>query len=370
MSTDPLFPDLFDAPRQPTPIARVVSEVMPGMVRPPQPEAGAPPSGAIPPRSSPWLRLGRSFEPTSDATEALKRSGLDWAVEKVGLRTADLSPIHNHVAIRRTDNARVLGIVGADFQPLQNAEAFGFFRDLAGEARISFETAGAFDGGSITWVQAKLPDLGIRIGDDVSDSYLFISNGHIGNKTLTIAPTTIRIVCRNTLRMAEAQLQGTRQRRHSLEAGFTVRHTRGMKEALADIRDAYARTVRSHAATSQAYQHLAGKRLTVKLEDEFLSRVFEAGVGPAEAERAKTIRLNRRERIQAILASPTSQVKGTRDSAFSLFQAAVEFVDHDRGSRVAEGEDVSEKRLVSATFGSGADLKSAAWDAILDLTRA
>ena len=327
-------------------------------------------TGLPPPRINPWQRVGQTFLPTSDAMEALHRSGLQWTAEKIGLRTHDLAPIADHVAIRRSDTGRVLGIVGSDYQPLQNAEAFAFFRDLAGTARISFETAGAFDHGGITWVQARLPDLSIRLGDDLSESYLFISNGHTGNKPLTIAPTTLRIICRNSLRMAEAQSANARQRRHSLEAGFTVRHTKGMKEALSDIRDAYAQTVRSHAATTQAYQHLASKRITTKLTDHFISRVFDAGVGPDEADRAKTIRENRRERIAAILASPTAQVRGTANSAFALFQAAIEFIDHDRVTRAAEGEDATEKRLASATFGSGSGLKSAAWEAILDLTKA
>lgn len=327
-------------------------------------------AGIPPPRTNPWQRMGRSFTPTCDAIEALHRSGLNWTVEKMGLRTHDLSPVADHVAIRRSDTGRVLGIVGSDYQPLQNAEAFEFFRDLAGESQIRFETAGSFDQGGITWVQAKLPELSIRLGDDVNDSYLFISNGHTGNKTLTVAPTTLRIICRNTLRMAEAQNADARKRRHSLEDGFTVRHTKGMKEALADIRDAYAKTLRSHGATLQAYQHLASKRMTTKLTENFLSRVFEAGVGPDESDRAKTIRENRRERIEAILESPTSKVRGTAGSAFTLFQSAVEFVDHDRVTRTADGENATEKRLFSATFGSGSDLKAAAFEAILELTRA
>ena len=56
----------------------------------------------------------------------------------------------------------------------------------------------------------------------------------------------------------------------------------------------------------------------------------------------------------AILASPTSQVKGTKDTAFSLLQAVVEYADHDRTTRTSEGGDAEESRLVSATWGSGA----------------
>ncbi|MEK7414639.1 MAG: DUF932 domain-containing protein [Planctomycetota bacterium] len=368
-----LFTDLLPTP---TPISQVVEHVASTITKSPShhPEnpvpSRAPNTGrmGVPPtRQNPWQRIGRSFTPTSDAMEALHRSGLNWTVEKVGLRTEDLTPVEGHVAIKRTDTGRILGITGRDFEPLQNADAFAFFSDLAGEARISFETAGSFEHGGITWVQAKLPDLTIRLGEDISDSFLFISNGHVGNKMLTIAPTTHRIACRNTMAMAERQYADARRQRPSLASGFSVRHTKGMNAALADIRDAYARTLRSHAATTEAYEHLARKPLTTVMTDNFITAVFEAGVGPDESDRAKTIRINRRERINSILASPTSNVRGTAGTAFALFQAAIEHIDHDRVTRAAEGEDPIEKRMASAVFGSGSILKARAWNAALEV---
>ncbi len=89
--------------------------------------------------------------------------------------------------------------------------------------------------------------------------------------------------------------------------------------------------------------------------------------GPDEADRAKALRKTREERLAAILASPTSQVKGTKDTLFSAMNAVVEFADHDRTTRTSEGGDADESRLFSATFGSGAELKSRAWEAALAL---
>lgn len=320
------------------------------------------------PRSNPWEQVGRRFAPTSNTQDALMASGLNWQVEKIGLRTDDLAPVPDNMAIRRSDTGRVLGIVGADYEPLQNHEAFSFFQDVAGNGRLSFETAGCFNHGAITWVQAKLPDHDIRIGDDVSECFLFISNGHIGNKTLTIAPTTVRIICKNTLRMAEAQQRHGRTLRPGLTNGFTVKHTKNMRDALNEIRDAYAQTLKSHAVTKEAYRFLAGKQMRTRLKDAFFDVVFASG--PDESERAAAIAKARRDRLEAILATPTSQVKGTRNTAFSLFQAAVEYIDHERSTRTSDGEDAASARLHSATFGSGAALKSRAWDAILDLTHA
>jgi hypothetical protein len=48
-------------------------------------------------------------------------------------------------------------------------------------------------------------------------------------------------------------------------------------------------------------------------------------------------------------------------------QAVVEWADHDRTTRTSDGGDADESRLLSATFGSGAAAKEAAWEAALEL---
>ena len=328
-----------------------------------------------PKRTSPWRTIGKTLlqNATSDPAQAIVQAGLNWSVERVDLRCADtLDPVPDFAAIRRSDTSALLGVVDPDYTPLQNSQMFGFFTDLANagpdgkEVPFPIETAGSFQGGKTVWALAHLPDLGIRLGDDEAKTYLLISNGHTGNKLLTVAPTTIRVICQNTLTMAEAQAKENR-RRPGLSGGFTVRHTPGMLEAIDEIREAYVATLANHKATKGAWKHLAGVPLTKSLEDRFKTTVF-GKAGPDESDRAQTIRKNRDERLAAILASPTSQVRGTKDTAFSLLHAVVEWVDHDRSTRAGEGGNATEQRLASSTYGSGADLKARAWDAILELT--
>jgi phage/plasmid-like protein (TIGR03299 family) len=314
-------------------------------------------------------------EATTDPTAAIRQAGLDWEVRRVDLRTSDtLDPVPEFSAIRRTDTNGILGVVGADYEPFQNAAMFQVFKDLAqvdrddGGLPFTIETAGCFQGGRVVWALAHLPDLGIRIGDDESKTYLLVSNGHTGNRTLIVAPTTIRPICQNTLRLAEAQIHENR-RKSGLAGGFILKHTPGIHAAVNAAKDAIASTIRNHAVTKTAWQHLASKPLNAKLEAEFMAVVF-GKPGPDESDRARSIRKTRDDRIAAILASPTSQVRGTKDTAFSLMQAAVEFVDHDRTTRTGEGGDADESRLFSATFGSGAEVKARAWTTALELTGA
>ncbi len=331
--------------------------------------------GLPPQRQNPWQRVGRSLSPAAatDPSIAIRESKLDWEVSRVELRTADsLDPVPDFAAIRRSDTGKILGVVGSDYEPFQNAGMFKVFSDLAqvdrsdGGLPFTIETAGAFNGGKVVWALAHFPDLSIRIQDDSAMTYLLVSTGHSGNKTLIIAPTTVRVVCRNSLRLAEAQA-AERRKHPGLAGGFTLKHTPGIHEAVNEAKAAFAATIASHKVTKAAWNRLADVPLTKKREADLMRMVFGTP-GPDETDRARALRKSREERIAAILASPTSQVKGTKDSLFSGMQAVIEWADHDRTTRTTDGGNADEARLFSANFnGSGAEVKARAWAAALEL---
>ena len=374
-----LFSDILPTPM---PISRVVDQVAATITKVPShhPEGRMPgrsPAtrlGLPPPRQNPWQRAGRTMlaEATTNPDVAIRQAGLDWTVERVDLRCADtLDPVPEFSAIRRSDTNGLLGVVGKDYEPFQNSAMFQVFKDLAavdrGDGGLPFtiETAGAFQGGKVVWALAHLPDLGIRIGDDESKTFMLCSNGHTGNRTLIIAPTTVRVCCKNTLRLAESQAR-ERRKHPGLAGGFTLKHTPGIHEAVNEAKAAFAATIASHKITKAVWNRLADVPLNRKLEAEFMASVF-GRPGPDEADRAKSLRKTREERLAAIMASPTSQVRGTKDTLLSLLFAVVEQTDHDRTTRTSDGGDADEARLFSATFGSGAQLKEKAWEAALEL---
>ena len=322
-----------------------------------------------PVRLSPWAKLGRPIDlrETDDRT-VLASCGLDWKVRLAGIYTDSFNPIPNHRAVIREDTGTALGIVSPEYRAVQTDQLIGFVRALAANAPVNVETAGFYRAGAITWIQARLPELDIRLGSDVTRSYFLLTNGNDGQRPLVAGFSTIRAICSNTLSLAIREVKGNRHR-IDLMRGHVVRHTSGIHNALADMLNAYRSAINGHRQTSDLYRHLAGTPLTATLEKTFFDRIF-AAEGPDESTRAASLRKGRDDRLQEILASRTSSVPGVAGSAFVLMQAAIEFIDFYRPTRTSDVEDTATARAFSSQFGSGHALKRKVVETIAELTAA
>jgi phage/plasmid-like protein (TIGR03299 family) len=327
-------------------------------------------SNITPVRTSPWTRLGSPIDVRPDCTDRdiLARAGLDWRVGLRGIYTDAFNPIPDYRAVVREDTGRALGVVSPEYHPLQNDQILGLLRCLSGQVPLTIETAGSFRFGALTWMQARLDGLEIRVGDDVTHSYLLASTGHDGNRPFVLGLQGIRVICQNTLALAIREVHHNRSST-GLARGHVIRHTKGMPVAIQDALDTYRTALDAQKTTQAAYHHLASVTRSRAMERKYLDLIFpgSTAAGADEHDRATAIRKAREERIQAILASPTSLVRGTAGSLFSLMQAVVEYVDFARPTRTSEGESADAARTFSASFGSGADLKSKAWDTALAL---
>jgi phage/plasmid-like protein (TIGR03299 family) len=184
-----------------------------------------------------WHSLGQVIEGYPTSAEALKLAGLDYKVEKRKLFTYDtetndsnpdsdiLIPeieVANYYATVRSDNEEVLGVVGKDYEVVQNIDAFSFFDSIVDGDGIQYETAGALGRGERIFITAKLPDY-IRVGrDDLIEQYLFLATSHDGYGSITAAFTPIRVVCQNTLNAAFRNCSNS----------VKIRHTSSAKERL------------------------------------------------------------------------------------------------------------------------------------------
>ena len=103
--------------------------------------------------------------------------------------------------VRVTDN-KPLSIVSKHYKPLQNRNAFEWFDTFVSEGKATYETAGSLCGGKKIWILAKLKDeMEIIKGDNVR-RHILLCNGHDGVTSILLQPTSIRVVCENTLNMS------------------------------------------------------------------------------------------------------------------------------------------------------------------------
>jgi hypothetical protein len=135
-----------------------------------------------------WHNLGQIISDYPTSAEAIKHAGLNYHVEKRPLFTYDTGnytadpdtdiiipeiEVSDFFATVRTDTDEVLGVVGNDYEVVQNVNAFDFFDSIVdGKNGILYETAGALGNGERIFITAKLPDY-IKVGrNDLIEQYL------------------------------------------------------------------------------------------------------------------------------------------------------------------------------------------------------
>lgn len=152
----------------------------------------------------PWHRLGTRLDEPATAHEAINAAGLDYEVELTRLVTVNDIPIPHKLAVVREDSHAILGVVGNTYRPVQNRECFGFLDAVVADGSLRYHTAGALGKGERVWMLAKLPDdIRVKNSDDITEKYLLLSNSHDGSSSLRVFFTPIRVVCANTLAIAE-----------------------------------------------------------------------------------------------------------------------------------------------------------------------
>jgi phage/plasmid-like protein (TIGR03299 family) len=143
--------------------------------------------------------------------------------------------------------------VGEDYTPIQVAEAFAFGDDLINASKDGSEvahwhTAGELLDGTV-WALAKLDNTIYVAGDEI-ESYFLMSTRHDGKSSFRVKLTNTRVVCKNTLNMANAY--GTKR-------DFATRHTSQYQGRLEEARKILQLTTKAQAE----WQKLANELLAI-----------------------------------------------------------------------------------------------------------
>ena len=316
-------------------------------------------------RQPAWHGLGTVLDTPVSAMEFQKVAGLDWTVEKMEIGfgiMAETKGLENLRAVVRSDNSTALGVVGKDYETVQNTELFRFLADLSEfDLDIQVETAGALGRGETVWALAKVPTMGMELGNDKVDSFLLLTNGHAGNRRLTVSPTTVRVVCQNTLSMAMRGRKG----KTGLAKGWDLKHTAGIQDRLSQVQSVLRDVATAHTETVATFEALAG----IGADWETVSHMADAVFGkvPTEKGKARTIAENRRDDLARIWTSPTSAGLSTSGTLWTALNAVTEWCDHESIVRAGNYTQNESRFIGNMLDGSSSRFKEEAFSYALNV---
>lgn len=298
---------------------------------------------------TPWHGLGTKLDEPATAAEAIEAAGLNYTVALHDVQTAGGISVPQRKAVIRTDSNEVLGVVGNSYQPVQNHQCFGFLDAVVADEQLRYHTAGALGKGERVWMLAQLPgQVRVRNSDDVTEKFLLLSNSHDGSSALRVYFTPIRVVCANTLGMAERRSRGQ---------GVSIIHKGDLAAKVGEAQEILGFAKRFYDDLEDRINHLARhypsqRQLSLYFESLYPDR--EDG----KNRRAKNVR----DELQRLFEDGVGQdIPQIRHSTWAAFNAVTEFVDHHRSTRGRTPEERARRRLDSAWFGSGSRLKAEAW---------
>ena len=230
-------------------------------------------------REKPWHGLGTRVEEAPTSADALICAGLDWEVVQKDVYTEDGSLISGYKANTRNTDDAVLGIVSNRYQVVQNRDAFQFTDDLLG-AGVTYETAGALQGGRKVWMLARMPQRYIIAGDEIAP-YLVVMNSHDGSSGIKVAMTPIRVVCQNTLNLAL----------NSAKRTWTTKHTENVMNRVHEARETLMLAEKYMGELGRGIDELTKIKLPDRKIMEYMQEFFPVTADLPDVQRKNNQRL-------------------------------------------------------------------------------
>ena len=230
-------------------------------------------------REKPWHGLGTEVKEAPTSADALVYAGLDWEVVQKNVYAEDGTLISGYkVNLRSTDNA-TLGIVSDRYRVVQNEDAFKFTDDLLGSG-VTYETAGALQGGRKVWMLARMPQRYIIAGDEIAP-YLVVMSSRDGSSGVKVAMTPIRVVCQNTLNLALG----------SAKRVWTTKHTENVMSRVHEARETLMLAEAYMGELGRGIDELSKIKLTDRKAMEFMQEFFPGGNDVPDGQRKNNLRL-------------------------------------------------------------------------------
>lgn len=308
----------------------------------------------------PWHGLGQPLTKNADLETWRREAGLDWEALEAPVTAGEFGLAKDYKAIVRSDNRKVLAIVGSKYQLVQPGEVLDFFESLIHGAGWYMHTAGVLKEGNRVWAMATNDQVEkVGKGDDVCNN-LLLATSMDGSMRTMVTETSIRVVCNNTLSYAVSDSERRR-------TGMKISHRQAwdpdaVKAIMAMRSDNFKTFIQASQRMAQTGISLADTRVV-------LHRIFKTDVQPntswlgSLADRKASQELSESRGFRSVLAlfqgeGRGSALKTSKGTVWGLLNAVTEYVDHYMGN-------TDDGRLDSAWFGRGAEIKNRARDQLV-----
>lgn len=298
-----------------------------------------------------WHGLGTIIESAVGPMEAMRIAKLDWQVAfadgqyaRFDLSGGQLPFITADIRESRTlfrmpsdgqPNYLELGTHGLRYTPIQNNELFELAYEVDKEIKV--ESAGSLFNGKKIFCLLRAPNIDIA-GRDSVDPYLALLNSHDGSMALSAMPTSIRIVCNNTLSMA---LRDGQKKMHK------VMHTSSKDERIAEMKSALKLFSQTREFFIETAEKLAAREIANRQQlMEFWSHCYTKLVPKRKDEDEMTYMQASVETIQSWESKMEIEKMTLEYPSTNWWLAAnsvTDWVQHDVPSRQTEGWEDRQK---------------------------
>ena len=265
----------------------------------------------------PWHGLGTVIEGTVTSDEAIKLANLGWDVIQEPVFLKNGIEIPNLFANIRSDTNEVLGTVKDKYTIVQNKEAFSFTDNIIKNSKgidAKYETAGSLFNGKRVFMLVRLPEMDL-VGDKI-ENYLFVSTAHDGSQGLMAGITNVRVVCNNTLQMAEKGAQRT----------WKLRHTQSIKDKAAEAERALGLSLSYMDRIKEDAERMAAQKVN---EEKFFREFFKT-LDMAEKNKEKVL-----TEIRDIYLEK-DDLQNFKGTGWGLYNSVADFISNSKPLRVTD----------------------------------
>lgn len=307
---------------------------------------------------APWHELGNQLPPNQPLEVWAKQAGMDWTIQETPVRytaaqtgsRSSIMSFDDQKVLYRSDTKAPLSVVGGRYRVVQPKEVLEFYRDLTEVSGFELETAGVLKEGRKFWALARTGKEAALKGNDLVKGYLLLATSCDGTLATTATPTTIRVVCNNTLAQA---LGGN-------SSAIKVPHNTRFDQ------QAVKRQLGVAVAQWDSFMYRMKALSERKVKNHESTNYFLRVLSPYEGDGQHSPGLASERALKKVQLLYEGQGRGAelaaaKGTVWGLLNALTEFVDHERRARNRE------YRLDSAWFGQGANLKQRALEQALQM---